>query len=107
MTTFSIKFSLCKTILKASYRREREREREMADIAILVAEEYERRVKNARKAGSAEGDHQLETDLFSCVSVMAHSLHKKIGQEKMEFVKWVMEPKSQIGLEASNGFFSA
>nr|GMC98889.1 uncharacterized protein LOC109162267 [Ipomoea batatas] len=28
----------------------------MADIAILVAEEYERRIKNARKLGSSEGE---------------------------------------------------
>lgn len=75
----------------------------MADIAILVAEEYERRVKSSRKVDEAS------TDLSSCVSVLAQTLQKKIGQEKMEFlVKWVKEePRSQISLEASNGFFSA
>ena len=75
----------------------------MADIAMLVAEEYERRVKSSRKGGEAS------TDLASCVSVLAQTLQEKIGKEKMEFlVKWVKEePRSQIGLEASQGFFSA
>lgn len=82
----------------------------MADIAILVAEEYERRVKNSKK-------NDEEIDLVSSVSVMAKRLDvsswvmnynkKIIGEEKMELAKWFFEPKSQIGLAASSGFFSA
>jgi hypothetical protein len=30
----------------------------------------------------------------------------KIGQQKMELAKWVWEPKTHVGLAASNGFFS-
>lgn len=75
----------------------------MVDIAILVAEEYERRVKSSRKVGEAS------TDLAFCVLVWTQTLQTKIGQEKMEYlVKWVKEePRCQISLEASNGFFSA
>lgn len=79
----------------------------MADIAMLVAEEYERRVKNSRKNG---GDGE-EIDLFNCVSVFVRNFDqnkKKFGEEKMEVnVKWVLEPKSQVGFAAVNGFFSA
>ncbi|KAM0971315.1 hypothetical protein ACFX13_019523 [Malus domestica] len=77
----------------------------MADIAILVAEEYERTVKNGQK----DDDHhqQLKSELASCVSVSVQTLQKKIGHRKMEFVKWAKEPRSQVGLEASNGFFSS
>jgi hypothetical protein len=78
----------------------------MADIAILVAEEYERRVKNGRKAGGggAEGEYCEIAHLLSYASTFARS-HK---MKKMELAaKWVREPKTQIGLAASNGFFSA
>ncbi|KAF7129139.1 hypothetical protein RHSIM_Rhsim10G0155200 [Rhododendron simsii] len=80
------------------------------NIAMLVAEEYERRVKNSRKiAGENE-----EIDLFSSVSVLARGvvewsswINRNIGEEKMELVKKAMEPRSQIGVPAINGFFSA
>ncbi|KAE9449965.1 hypothetical protein C3L33_18142, partial [Rhododendron williamsianum] len=81
----------------------------MADIAMLVAEEYERRVKNSRKIG---GENE-EIDLFSSVSVLARGvewsswINRNIGEEKMELVKKAMEPRSQIGVAAVNGFFSA
>ncbi|KAK3022582.1 hypothetical protein RJ639_046187 [Escallonia herrerae] len=75
----------------------------MAEIAMLVAEEYERRVKNSRKNGE-------EIDLFSCVSVLARRLggssvtiKSKLAGGSME----ALEPKTQIGLAAINGFFSA
>ncbi|KAA8546868.1 hypothetical protein F0562_003297 [Nyssa sinensis] len=71
----------------------------MADIAMLVAEEYETRVKKSRKSG-AEGE---EIDFFSCVSVLAQRLDgsswikiRKVGEENMKLVKWVLEPKSPI-----------
>ncbi|KAK9271571.1 hypothetical protein L1049_001932 [Liquidambar formosana] len=84
----------------------------MTDIAMLVAEEYERRMSNSGKSGGAYGED--EVGLASCVSVLAKGfggssswLKNKIGQEKMEMLKWVLEPRSQIGLAAFNGFFSA
>ena len=77
----------------------------MSDIAILVAEEYERRVKNSRKAAGGEGD--MEINWVSCASVLAQSIKNNIGKEKMELLKLVMEPRSQVSLAASNGFFSA
>ncbi|KAE7998152.1 hypothetical protein FH972_002725 [Carpinus fangiana] len=77
----------------------------MADIAILVAEEYERRVKTGRKAGGGaaaeiQGEYCEFDHLVSSASTMAQSL-------KMTLAKWVREPKTQISLAASDGFFSA
>ncbi|EEF28457.1 uncharacterized protein LOC8263583 [Ricinus communis] len=78
----------------------------MADIAMLVAEEYERRVKNSRKASADNGE--VEINWVSCVSLATQSLKNKFMQENIELIaKWVLEPKTQIGLAASNGFFSA
>ena len=101
----------------------------MSDIAMLVAEEYERRIKNSRKicsgggggggccggggvtAAAAAAEEEEEIGFVSSVSAFAVSVRAKkkkvIGEEKMEIVKWVSEPKSQIGLAAFNGFFSA
>ena len=104
----------------------------MSDIAMLVAEEYERRIKNSRKicsgggaggggccggggvtaaAAAAGAEEEEEIGFVSSVSAIAVSVRAKkkkvIGEEKMEIVKWVSEPKSQIGLAAFNGFFSA
>jgi hypothetical protein len=76
----------------------------MADIAILVAEEYERRVKNGGKAGGGAAADQVEycefDHLVSSASAKAQSL-------KMTLAKWVREPKTQISLASSDGFFSA
>lgn len=80
----------------------------MTDIAILVAEEFERRVKmDSINVGSCEKLQVM--DLVSGVSELTQSLLKKkiIGNKRMELLNWVMEPKTQIGLAASNGFFSA
>ena len=77
----------------------------MSDIAMLVAEEYERRVKNARKAGGAKGENEI--DFVSYASSLALRVKTKIGNQKMELFKWALEPKTQIGLAASYGFFSA
>ncbi|KAK6922950.1 hypothetical protein RJ641_011254 [Dillenia turbinata] len=82
----------------------------MADIAILVAEEYERRIKNARRSGAQE-----EIDLVSYVSVWVKRidgsasswLKTKFGDDKIETVKWILDPKTEIGLAASSGLFSA
>ncbi|PIN05713.1 hypothetical protein CDL12_21742 [Handroanthus impetiginosus] len=84
----------------------------MADIAILVAEEYERRVKSSRKSGQ-------EVELVSCVGVLGQNLKglssswvkEKVGlmEEKMVGVlgNRSLEPKSQMSLAARNGLFSA
>lgn len=80
----------------------------MTDIAILVAEEFERRMSYAKKEGRDSEAAQI--DLVSCASVLAQSIKQKIGEnQKMDyFVKWaIREPKTQIGLAASSGFFSA
>ncbi|KAK7358933.1 hypothetical protein VNO77_00874 [Canavalia gladiata] len=71
----------------------------MSDIAMLVAEEYERRVKSLRKAGAGAS---AEIDMLSYVSVMVSALKKK-----KQLVQWVFEPKTQIAMAASDSFFSA
>lgn len=79
----------------------------MTDIAILVAEEFERRVSLSTRA------NKEDIGFDSCVSFMAKFLKKiKIGEERedkinMGFVTLVGEPKTQISLAALNGFFSA
>ncbi|KAJ9170316.1 hypothetical protein P3X46_018432 [Hevea brasiliensis] len=81
----------------------------MADIALLVAEEYERRVKNSRKSSAdSDSDSAMKVvNWVSCVSFLSQSVKNKVTQQNIEFAKWVLEPKTQIGLAASNGFFSA
>ncbi|XP_016899241.2 uncharacterized protein LOC103485003 [Cucumis melo] len=88
----------------------------MADIAILVAEEYERRTKHPRR--DQEMVRQELQDLGSGVSISATATSitmKKMMEmakrhnysaEISEFNR-VFEPKSQIGRAASTGFFSA
>lgn len=79
----------------------------MADIAILVAEEYERRVKISRKKGE-------EIELISCLGVLGQKF--KVSSSfwiKGKFIsmedvgKLIVEPKSQMSVAATNGFFSA
>ncbi|KAH6760197.1 hypothetical protein C2S52_009360 [Perilla frutescens var. hirtella] len=80
----------------------------MADIAILVAEEYERRVKSSRKIGE-------EIELFSCVGVLGQKfkgsssswIKEKILLVKEEKMMKNLEPRSQMTVAATNGFFSA
>lgn len=87
----------------------------MADIAMLVAEEYERRIKNSRKScggdggggGGGGGSVAEEIGFVSSVSAIAMRAKKVIGEENIEIVNWVLEPKSQIGLAAINCLFSA
>uniref|UniRef100_A0A7N0T745 Uncharacterized protein n=1 Tax=Kalanchoe fedtschenkoi TaxID=63787 RepID=A0A7N0T745_KALFE len=81
----------------------------MADIAILVAEEYERRIKHPRRAANEDEEEKLS--FASSVSFMAKRIDvaawvkDKLGERSVEVVKWV--PRSQVTLAASNGFFSA
>ncbi|KAL6959275.1 hypothetical protein U1Q18_039416 [Sarracenia purpurea var. burkii] len=86
----------------------------MSEIAMLVAEEYERLVKNSRKNG--DGSASEEIDLFSSAFVLARKvktwsssslINNHFGEEKMKPFKGFVEPKSQIGVAAINGFFSA
>ncbi|KAL8047211.1 hypothetical protein ABFX02_08G225100 [Erythranthe guttata] len=92
----------------------------MADIAILVAEEYERRVKDSRKNGE-------EIEFLSCVGFLGQRfkdssssssswIREKLViianddyyQKKMAGILGLAEePKSQMSLAASNCFFSA
>ncbi|KAK8653546.1 hypothetical protein V6N13_127540 [Hibiscus sabdariffa] len=78
----------------------------MADIAMLVAEEYERRLRNQVGAGAGAGQ-QPEAEILSrgsCVAVLGLKLKSKIGQQlRIEG----LEPKSQIGAAAFDGAFSA
>ncbi|XWS41508.1 hypothetical protein CRYUN_Cryun17cG0087700 [Craigia yunnanensis] len=76
----------------------------MSDIAMLVAEEYERRVRISKTKVGAEKE---EINLVSSVAGLAQKVKSKIGQEIIEVVKLALQPKSQIGIEAFNGAFSA
>ncbi|XP_045823443.1 uncharacterized protein LOC123916115 [Trifolium pratense] len=78
----------------------------MSDIAMLVAEEYERRVKNLKSTGAASGGAAVETweiNMFSCYSLLV----SKLKNEKKQLVQCVLEPKTQFAIAASNNFFSA
>ncbi|KAJ7956881.1 Ubiquitin-activating enzyme like [Quillaja saponaria] len=79
----------------------------MADIAILVAEEYERRVKNLSKIGDGIEGNQGNHMVSSYVLEMGQRLTNKIRGQKTELVKLVLEPKNQISIAASTSFFSA
>ncbi|KAL6518531.1 hypothetical protein OROGR_019033 [Orobanche gracilis] len=84
----------------------------MADIAMLVAEEYERRVKNSRKGRGEEED----IELLSCVGFLGKNFRGPLSsfwikQKKMIFMEekklGFEPPKSHVTLAATNGFFSA
>ncbi|KAG4920166.1 hypothetical protein AAZX31_18G020100 [Glycine max] len=74
----------------------------MSDIAMLVAEEYERRTMNFKKAGAVQ---ERNLNVVSCASLLV--LKEKIEVQKKELVKWVLEPKTQFAIAASNSSFSA
>ncbi|ESW31731.1 hypothetical protein PHAVU_002G263100 [Phaseolus vulgaris] len=71
----------------------------MSDIAILVAEEYERRVQCLKKSGGSGGG---EIHLFSSVSGMLSRF-----KENKHLLQKVLEPKTQVAMAASDSFFSA
>ncbi|KAL6583147.1 hypothetical protein OROMI_005225 [Orobanche minor] len=85
----------------------------MADIAMLVAEEYERRVKNSRKR--RDGGEEEEIELLSCVGLLGKNFRGSVSsfwiKQKMIFMeeekKLGFEPKSPVSLAATNAFFSA
>ncbi|XP_050206971.1 uncharacterized protein LOC126656442 [Mercurialis annua] len=74
----------------------------MADIAMLVAEEYERRVKNSRNTSPNE---EVLISWASRLSFISES--SKIKSEEDGNSKWGFEAKSGIGAAASTAFFSA
>lgn len=85
----------------------------MADIAMLVAEEYERRVNNLRKL-AAEREMTIKQNNNAAPATAAATTADVVnvsivadGIKIRKFVKWVLEPKSQITLAAFDGFFSA
>ncbi|KAB2037054.1 hypothetical protein ERO13_D03G044900v2 [Gossypium hirsutum] len=79
----------------------------MADIAMLVAEEYERRVRVSRSKVGSELEKRHEIDLVSFVANLGQKAKTKLGHPRVETVKLAVEPKSQIGVAAFNGAFSA
>lgn len=82
----------------------------MSDIALLVAEEYERRAKNIKSASAGVvGEGELNMVSFASLLALTHRLKEKVWMEKKrELVKLVFwEPKTQIAVAASNNFFSA
>lgn len=78
----------------------------MSDIALLVAEEYERRVKSLKKAaaggGGGGGGEVWEIDMASSAALLVSKL-----KEKKQVVQRLLEPKTQFATAASNNFFSA
>ncbi|CAL5214472.1 unnamed protein product [Lathyrus oleraceus] len=77
----------------------------MSDIAMLVAEEYERRVKSLKTIAAASDGGAVKTwevDM-SWFSLMV----SKLKEEKKQLVQSVLEPKTQFAVAASNSFFSA
>lgn len=77
----------------------------MSDIALLVAEEYERRVKSLKKAaagGGGGGGEAWEIDMASSAALLVSKL-----KEKKQVVQRLLEPKTQFATAASNNFFSA
>ncbi|CAI0554601.1 unnamed protein product [Linum tenue] len=77
----------------------------MADIAILVAEEYERRLNRERRSSvSAAAASERKVD---CARLAAAGTLRSKMVEFVKNKKVIVEPKSQISLAASTGYFSA
>ncbi|KAK4256718.1 hypothetical protein QN277_006405 [Acacia crassicarpa] len=72
----------------------------MADIAILVAEEYERRLGIIRKASLESHSQERIVEAPKLTMTM-------MTKPKRESLKWAWEPKSQLAIAASANFFSA
>ncbi|KAF5960618.1 hypothetical protein HYC85_001827 [Camellia sinensis] len=60
----------------------------MADIAMLVAEEYERRVKKSRQNGNGSESDQ-EINLFSAVSVFVRN-RWRLHHDDDDGSSWIM-----------------
>ncbi|KAE8706839.1 RING/FYVE/PHD zinc finger superfamily protein [Hibiscus syriacus] len=70
---------------------------------MLVAEEYERRLRNQVGAGQ----QAVVMNSGSCIAELGLKLKSKIGHLRIEVSKLGFEPKSQIGVAAFHGAFSA
>lgn len=86
----------------------------MADIALLVAEEFERR-RNRMEKGygkeAAEFNCAVASSSSSLLSRAAEELSslREVGVKEMEELlrRVMMEPKTTLGVAAFDGFFSA
>ncbi|CAN8251549.1 unnamed protein product [Cochlearia groenlandica] len=72
----------------------------MADIAILVAEEYERRVKMTADSRSALAEFDWWKNIPAKMTL-------GVNEKKIESFMKNFEAKSEFALAISNGFFSA
>ncbi|KAF8089339.1 hypothetical protein N665_0509s0008 [Sinapis alba] len=73
----------------------------MADIAILVAEEYERRVKQTADSRSASEEFDWWKNVPAKLTI-------GVNEKKIEsMMKKKFEAKSPFALAISHGFFSA
>ncbi|KAE8715823.1 RING/FYVE/PHD zinc finger superfamily protein [Hibiscus syriacus] len=79
----------------------------MADIAVLVAEEYKRRLKLSRNTFGSD-QKQMEIHLVSWLTNMGQKVkNTKLQTQTTELFKLALQPKTHIGAEAFNGAFSA
>ncbi|KAG1330780.1 hypothetical protein COCNU_02G007480 [Cocos nucifera] len=84
----------------------------MADIALLLVEEFERRKRWEKGHGMGE-----EMDFHFLGSFALSAIGKKVGEElsllkvvvakEMKVARSHLEPRSPFGLAAFDGFFSA
>lgn len=74
----------------------------MADIALLVVEEYERRLKLTSEKASNSAEIGGWNDFPARMKMFGSDQEKR-----MESLKRKLEAKSQFALAVSNGFFSA
>lgn len=72
----------------------------MADIAILVAEEYERRMRQTPDSKSVPAE-------FDWRKIIPARMTVAIDKMKIESLMKSFEAKSQFALAISHGFFSA
>ena len=85
----------------------------MADIALLVAEEFEKRVKRgAPDGGEAAGDGGDRRNFGAVAKVWSSWVESAAGAASGVRVNVAvqlreLEPKSGLGLAAVDGFFSA
>lgn len=82
----------------------------MSDIAMLVAEEYERRLNLIRNTscgcgrgrGHGVSSEDINVDIFSGARLSS----KEKNTELLNWA-WAKEPKTQVAIAASTSFFSA
>ncbi|EOA15228.1 hypothetical protein CARUB_v10028622mg [Capsella rubella] len=75
----------------------------MADIAILVAEEYERRMSMSRHTAVSTSAAPAEFDWRKIVSA---KMTVAIDKLNFQSLKNISEPKSEFAIAVSHGVFS-